>query len=296
MNQIKRVHSSFFIILLALSCSMNDELTVERSTEHITHKNVAEIVDITPKEDRHSDRLEVSWNTPFLTPVGVDISKVIRAYFMVGEYETMLKFVIHPECYSKQEIKNKLRKSAWGYEIKSTNLQWNADSSFILTVKTSKQQTVGSEQYFGRIINDTAKLILFPEKEDLFPYYGDENLNDPCELKTAIDNILFEFDRASILKSSFSALNKITEFLKSNRSYNAHFVGHTSIEGDFSRNLELSKQRAEAICDYLINAGISESRLSYEGKGSTDPIYPNDTENARSHNRRVEMKLTRMEK
>ena len=61
-------------------------------------------------------------------------------------------------------------------------------------------------------------------------------------------------------------------------------------------HLELSMQRAEAICDYLINAGISESRLSYEGKGSTDPIYPNDTENARSHNRRVEMKLTRMEK
>lgn len=296
MKGLKKLNGCFCIILLAVSCSTRDESTVEKSVEHITQNNFSEIEDITPKEDSHTDRFEVSWNTPFLTPVGVDISKVIRAYFMVGEYETMLKFVNYPECYSKEEIKNKLRKSTWGYEIKSTNLQWNADSSFILTVRTSKQHTVGSEQYFGRIINDTAKLILFPEKENLFPYYGDENLNDPCELKTAVDNILFEFDRASILKSSFSALNKITEFLISNRSYNAHFVGHTSIEGNFSRNLKLSRQRAEAICDYLISAGISESRLSYEGKGSTDPIYPNDTENTRSRNRRVEIKLTRTEK
>jgi outer membrane protein OmpA-like peptidoglycan-associated protein len=108
-----------------------------------------------------------------------------------------------------------------------------------------------------------------------------------------MDNILFEFDQASILASSFPALNKITLFLKSNPSYIAHFVGHTSSEGDFLRNQELSGQRAKEICDHLIKSGIVPSRLSWEGKGAAEPVYSNDTEEARSQNRRVEIKLSR---
>jgi len=181
MKRLKLVNICFFILLIIVSCSTKDEPTTNRNEEQIIQNNVSEIQDSTQKEEIRAERFKVGWNTPFLTPVGSDITKVIRAYYMVGDYETMLKFVAFPKCFSKAEIIHKLRKSSWGYEIKITNLEWNQDSSFIMTIKTSKQHTVGSEQYFGRIINDTAKLVLFPEKEDLFPYYGDENLDDPCE-------------------------------------------------------------------------------------------------------------------
>ena len=289
----------FYLIPLYFFSSCNFTETSHRETNvsinsSYSDSNSIEFISNTSDSSTVTDyaqKFKLGWDTPFLTPVGSDISRVIRAYFMVGEYETMLKFVSFPECYSKEEIKYLLRKSKWGYEIKATNLHWNPDSSFVMTIKTNKQQTIGSEQYYGVLINDTAKLVLFPEKETLFTFYGDENLADPCELKTAMDNIFFEFDQAIIKKSSYAELTKIKNYLQRNSHVSAHFTGHTSNEGTNSYNLNLSKERAKAICNYLIKNGISENRLTWKGKGTTEPIAPNDTEENRKKNRRVEIKI-----
>ena len=230
-----------------------------------------------------------------MNPMGANIARIVRGYYMVGDFEKMLQFVVVPGCYELEELKHVFRKSKWGYEIKATNLTWQADSSFILTIKTTKQQTTGMEQYIGKIVNDTAKLILFPEKENLFPYYGDEVLDDPCELKRNMDNIQFEFNKSKFLATSKSALEKLYQFLSINTSYKAHFTGHTSNEGSSSYNLNLSKERAKAIYDYLIKRGISKERLTYEGKGSSEPLFPNTSEVNKSKNRRVEIKLIRID-
>jgi hypothetical protein len=132
--------------------------------------------------DDSNKATKANWRNPFLNPMGSNIANLIRGYYSAGDFEKMLQFVVVSGCYEMEELKHVLRKSRWGYEIKPTNLTWQADSSFLLTIKTTKQQTTGIEQYIGKIVNDTAKLILFPEKEDLFPYYGDEVLDDPCEL------------------------------------------------------------------------------------------------------------------
>ena len=294
------LYVSFLLGLFYFSCnSSNTETFQDIDFENLNIENVHYSddsidhfkIDSISKKNNYADEFKVGWNTPFLTPVGSDISRVIRAFYMVGDYNKMLKFVSYPACYNTEEIKYKLRKSKWGYEIKATNLQWNPDSSFILTIKTNIQQTIGSEQYYGVIINDTAKLLMFPEKRTLFPYYGDELLVDTCLLKRALDNILFEYNKAIILESSNNALKTIKNYLKSNPNLSAHFIGHTSNEGANSYNLNLSKERAKAICNYLIKNGISENRLTWEGKGTTEPIAPNDTEENRKKNRRVEIKI-----
>jgi len=262
-----------------------------KSDEPSSDRNDSTVEDTTAENSESS--YDVSWRNPALTPMGANIVRVIRGYFLVGEYEKMLDFTILPECYELEEVKYAIRKSNWGYELKLSNLQWQPDSTFILTIKTTVNQTTGSEQYIGKIVNDTAKIFLFPDKENLFPYYGDENLSDPCELKRALDDVLFGFDNAVILKKSEAALKAIVRYLKNNPSLRAHFVGHTSNEGTSEYNRLLSLQRAQAIVDQLVRDGIERSRLSAEGKGMSAPLYPNTSEANRERNRRVEVRLSK---
>ena len=232
---------------------------------------------------------KASWLNPMISPMGANVARTIRGYYLVGDFNKMLQFVIIPPCYTRKQIEYILRKSNWGYEINVSNLQWMEDSTFILNVRTNRQNTVDAEQYVGRIINDTAKLFLFPEKENLFPYYGDEDLEDPCQLKDLLDKIYFAFDKTTILPKSSDALKALVNYLTYNPSLNAHFIGHSSAEGSKAYNKALSEGRAKAICDYLIQHGISKNRLSYEGKGDTQPLAKNDTEANKSLNRRVEL-------
>lgn len=236
---------------------------------------------------------KASWRNPVMSPMGADVARIIRGYYLVGDFNKMLQFVIIPPCYTRKQIEYILRKSKWGYDIKMNNLQWMEDSTFLMNYRSTKQNTTGAEQYAGRIINDTAKLFLFPEKENLFQYYGDEDLEDPCQLKDLLDKIYFAFDKTTILPKSSAALKALVNYLTYNPSLNAHFIGHSSSEGSKAYNKALSEGRAKAICDYLIQQGISKNRLSYEGKGDTQPLAKNDTEANKSLNRRVELVLSK---
>lgn len=273
-------------IFLSFSCDVpvqKEDITIDQ-TDESDEPVISD--DVTDKTD-----YDFSFRNPALNPLGANLPRMIRAYFLVGEYNKMLEFVIIPECYEKERIINLLRKSSWGYELKLTNCQWNADSSFILTIKTNINNTVGQEQYFGRIENDTAKLVLFPNRPNLFEYYTDDNEEDPCMLVDVLSRIYFEYDQAKITSASKPAQIELLNYLKSHSSVNAKFVGHTSNEGGAAYNLELSEKRAEAICDYLIKNGIKQSRLSFEGKGMKDPIFPNTSEENKKKNRRVEIFL-----
>jgi diacylglycerol kinase family enzyme len=103
-----------------------------------------------------------------LTPFGKDLVSIIRGYFLVGEVDKLMNFIIKPIGYTDGQLKEFIRKSTWGYEVKVTNISWEEDNSFILTVRTTIQNTSGSETYQGKIINDTAKLNLFPDSPRLF--------------------------------------------------------------------------------------------------------------------------------
>ena len=68
--------------------------------------------------------------------------------------------------------------------------------------------------------------------------------------------------------------------------------GHTDSTGPEEYNLGLSQRRAGAVQDYLISQGISEDRLTMEGKGETEPLVSNDTREGRAQNRRIEFIVT----
>ena len=67
--------------------------------------------------------------------------------------------------------------------------------------------------------------------------------------------------------------------------------GHTDSIGSQSYNLKLSRKRAASVARYLIEKGIPAAKIRTVGYGESRPLYPNDTEEHRSKNRRVEIKV-----
>lgn len=67
--------------------------------------------------------------------------------------------------------------------------------------------------------------------------------------------------------------------------------GHTDSDGPDDYNLDLSARRAGAVVNYLIEKGVTPERLEWTGYGETRPIYPNDTEDQKEANRRVEFRI-----
>jgi outer membrane protein OmpA-like peptidoglycan-associated protein/Tol biopolymer transport system component len=101
------------------------------------------------------------------------------------------------------------------------------------------------------------------------------------------------FDQSSpvLRETSFAQLEKLATVLKENPLLKAEIKGHTDNEGDFFLNVTLSKDRCQAVVNYLVTQGIETSRLKINGRGSLEPIALNDNEDNRSQNRRVEFIL-----
>lgn len=108
----------------------------------------------------------------------------------------------------------------------------------------------------------------------------------------AIDAIQFEFDRSVIMRSSYSYLNELAKTLKET-GMSVEVKGHTDNVGSDEVNMRLSRERAEAVVKYLVDAGVSASNLSYSYYGKTRPLVSNDTEEGRKQNRRVEFEILR---
>lgn len=116
--------------------------------------------------------------------------------------------------------------------------------------------------------------------------------NKPISGKTicAIDQINFEFGKSSISPDSYDYLNKVAELMKQS-DIEVEIKGHTDNVGAEAFNMNLSKQRAKAVYDYLVGKGVDASKLSYSYYGMSRPITTNDTEEGRRINRRVEFEI-----
>jgi len=106
-----------------------------------------------------------------------------------------------------------------------------------------------------------------------------------------LKNVFFETAKFDLKDKSKIELDKLSEFLRDNSSLKIELGGHTDNVGDKKLNLTLSKNRANAVFDYLVRKGIKEDRLTIKGYGDSQPIASNDTEEGRAENRRTEFKI-----
>ncbi len=103
----------------------------------------------------------------------------------------------------------------------------------------------------------------------------------------AMEQINFEYNKSTISRKSYAYLDKIATFLVNTKN-KVEVRGHTDNRGSAEYNMKLSKERAAAVYNYLLQKGVSADRLTYSYYGYTQPIASNDTEEGRRQNRRVE--------
>lgn len=114
----------------------------------------------------------------------------------------------------------------------------------------------------------------------------------PKEMKSfVLHNIYFATGKTRILDSSEPALDELYRFLLSRPNQRIRIVGHTDNIGSDRSNQILSEGRCKEVRQAMLERGVGESRIEIEGRGERDPIVPNDTEEHRQMNRRVEIVL-----
>ena len=106
-----------------------------------------------------------------------------------------------------------------------------------------------------------------------------------------LNNIFFDTDEYSLKDESKAELDKLIQFMLDNEQVRGEISGHTDNVGDAQANVELSLKRAKSVYEYLQNNGIAANRLVFKGYGQSQPAVPNDSEENRHRNRRIEFKI-----
>lgn len=143
-------------------------------------------------------------------------------------------------------------------------------------------------------IQSVGELQRNEEKKKLSPVYMKPIVKKDNVVR--IDNIYFDFDKASIQPSSFPILDNIVKFLQENPEARIELSAHTDAVGNDAYNLTLSKKRAQSCFDYLVSKGISPNRLVPVGYGEKKLLNncrkkDDCPEEQHAINRRVEVKF-----
>lgn len=87
-----------------------------------------------------------------------------------------------------------------------------------------------------------------------------------------VDNIFYDFDKATLRPESKEALDGVVQMLRDNPNITIEMASHTDRKGSDEYNIALSERRAKSVVDYLIGAGIPADRLQYQGYGESRPM------------------------
>lgn len=175
------------------------------------------------------------------------------------------------------------------------------------TGETYLEMTTGSQGYYFACLPGQKNFALNVRQKGYLFYSENFELTESTEStaelldvalipikageKLTLKNVFFDSGSSELRESSYPELERTAEFLKQNLSVRCELSGHTDNIGSASANEALSKARALAVVNYLVEAGVERSRMEYAGYGDQQPITTNETEEGRQRNRRTELKI-----
>ena len=113
--------------------------------------------------------------------------------------------------------------------------------------------------------------------------------------KTVLSNVTFEYNQAVIKQEAFIDLARVVSMLNTMPSLQIEISDHTDNQ-KLPKNLQkLSSERAKAVANRLVEMGADKKRIRYKSYGDKQPIASNSTEEERAKNRRVELKIIKID-
>lgn len=183
------------------------------------------------------------------------------------------------------------------YEI--TERYTEEDSTYRYTVGESDQALKLYSIYKELVQLGYNKSVV---KESMIEDFKEETTqkgwNLPDSIRLAINNqlkkfsdIQFAYDKATIEPESYSNLDYIISVLQNQPELGLAVTAHTDSIGTADHNMKLSKARAKSVVSYIVSKGIAPERLFASGRGESQPIAPNETDEGRALNRRVQFEI-----
>ncbi len=197
---------------------------------------------------------------------------------------------VKPHIYEKNIIKSKggvWQKVAGSFTAKDTS-EYMIIGNFLSDSLTQTLSKTNGLKYGYYYIDDVKVFKLEPILNE--PIKNDDLCCIEYEVGKSITlkNIFFETDESELLPQSNKELDKLLQVLLDHPTMNIEIQGHTDNQGAYKYNIRLSRDRAQAVVNYLKVRGISQNRLYYKGFGDTRPIATNESDTGRQMNRRVE--------
>lgn len=172
----------------------------------------------------------------------------------------------------------------WVYEQDGYELN-NADVRIVGDDGTNERITVKSDGSFEYVAQPGVEYIILATCPGFLNHKEEIKLPEVNESETytlqfalpsisapvLIDNIFFEFDKATLLSTSTQALDSLVTLLNDNPNITIELAAHTDYKGSDTYNKQLSQRRAEQVVKYLISKGIAADRLTPVGYGEEKP-------------------------
>ena len=106
-----------------------------------------------------------------------------------------------------------------------------------------------------------------------------------------LNNLIFQVGKSKISPESYPELDLVVNMMTENDNMIIQLEGHTDYQGDAEENMKLSRQRVEAVKEYLVSHGIKAKRIETKAFGATVPLSRDNTPEAHRINRRVELRI-----
>jgi outer membrane protein OmpA-like peptidoglycan-associated protein len=151
----------------------------------------------------------------------------------------------------------------------------------------------GSRSQLDRSQSDTESDVARQVSETISDL--DAAVVDGDTVFTLPEEVLFDFDQYDLRPDAAATLDRIAQAIVYFQDAPVRVAGHTDSHGSDDYNQRLSENRAQAVVDYLVDAGVNAGRVTPEGFGETQPVAPNENDDGtdnpegRAQNRRVEI-------
>lgn len=168
-------------------------------------------------------------------------------------------------------FKSESQNGSWG-EAKNLGNTLNSEfDDFAFVIKEGEERGYlasnrrGSDNLYAFSREEYTPPVLPKEEMEINPETGRRQIAN-------VDNIYFDFDKATIKPESEPTLNRVAEIMKNYPSLRIEIGSHADARGSDQYNLELSQRRAESTLEYLVSQGISRDRLIPKGYGEEVPL------------------------